>query len=40
MARKEVMIKIVLQVIPFYVMSLFILLDSTVKDIKKMMNSF
>lgn len=37
---KEVMIKSVLQVIPFYVMSLFILPNSTLKDIEKILNSF
>ncbi|XP_058742418.1 uncharacterized protein LOC131614899 [Vicia villosa] len=39
-AGKEVMIKSVLQSIPSYIMSLFILPDGIVKDIKKMLNSF
>jgi hypothetical protein len=39
-AGKEVMIKSVLQVIPSYVMSVYLLPDSTIKDIERMMNSF
>ncbi|XP_058725977.1 uncharacterized mitochondrial protein AtMg00310-like [Vicia villosa] len=39
-AGKEVMIKSVLQSIPSYIMSLFILPDGIVSDIEKMLNSF
>jgi hypothetical protein len=39
-AGKEVMIKSVLQAIPSYVMSVYLLPDSTIKDIERMMNSF
>ncbi|CAK8577706.1 unnamed protein product [Lathyrus sativus] len=39
-AGKEVMIKLVLQAIPSYVMSLFILPDAVCNDIEKMLNSF
>jgi hypothetical protein len=39
-AGKEVMIKSVLQAIPSYVMSIYLLPDSTIKDIERMMNSF
>ncbi|MCH82815.1 RNA-directed DNA polymerase (Reverse transcriptase), partial [Trifolium medium] len=39
-AGKEVMIKSVLQAIPSYVMSIYLLPESTIKDIEKMMNSF
>ncbi|MCH80014.1 hypothetical protein A2U01_0000776 [Trifolium medium] len=39
-AGKEVMIKSMLQAIPSYVMSVYLLPDSTVKDIERMMNSF
>ncbi|CAJ2634618.1 unnamed protein product [Trifolium pratense] len=39
-AGKEVMIKSVLQAIPTYVMSVYLLPDSTVKDIERMLNSF
>ncbi|MCI46962.1 RNA-directed DNA polymerase (Reverse transcriptase), partial [Trifolium medium] len=38
--EKEVMIKSVLQVIPSYVMSVYIIPDATVNDIEKMLNSF
>jgi hypothetical protein len=34
------MIKSVLHAIPFYVMSVYLILDSTIKDIGRMMNSF
>jgi hypothetical protein len=39
-AGKEVMIKSVLQAIPSYVMSVYLLPDSTIKDIERMMNSY
>jgi hypothetical protein len=39
-AGKEVVIKSVLQVIPSYVIGVYLLPDSTIKDIKRMMNSF
>jgi ribonuclease HI len=39
-AGKEVMIKSVLQAIPSYVMSIYLLPDSTVKEIERMINSF
>ncbi|XP_058749172.1 uncharacterized protein LOC131622119 [Vicia villosa] len=39
-AGKEVMIKSVLQAIPSYIMSLFILPEGMVSDIEKMLNSF
>ncbi|XP_058751957.1 uncharacterized mitochondrial protein AtMg00310-like [Vicia villosa] len=39
-AGKEVMIKSMLQSIPYYIMSLFILPDGIVSDVKKMLNSF
>jgi hypothetical protein len=39
-AGNEVMIKSVLQAIPSYVMSLYIIPDATVNDIEKMLNSF
>jgi hypothetical protein len=39
-AGKEVMIKSVLQAIPSYVMGVYLLLESTIKDIERMMNSF
>ncbi|MCH93169.1 RNA-directed DNA polymerase (Reverse transcriptase), partial [Trifolium medium] len=39
-AGKEVMIKSVLQAIPSYVMSVYLLPESTIKDIERMMNSF
>ncbi|PNX59959.1 ribonuclease H [Trifolium pratense] len=39
-AGKEVMIKFVLQVIPSYVMSMFILPSSLIDDIEKMLNVF
>jgi hypothetical protein len=39
-AGKEVMIKSVLQAIPSYVMSVYLLPDSTIKDIEIMLNSF
>ncbi|KAK2444657.1 hypothetical protein QL285_015666 [Trifolium repens] len=39
-AGKEVMIKSVLHAISSYVMSVYLLLDSTIKDIERMMNSF
>jgi hypothetical protein len=39
-AGKEVMIKSVLQAIPSYVMSIYIIPDATVNDIEKMLNSF
>ncbi|KAK2394877.1 hypothetical protein QL285_056661 [Trifolium repens] len=39
-AVKEVMIKTVLQAIPSYVMSIYLLPESTIKDIERMMNSF
>ncbi|MCI38430.1 RNA-directed DNA polymerase (Reverse transcriptase), partial [Trifolium medium] len=37
---KEVMIKSVLQAIPSYVMSVYIIPDAIVNDIEKMLNSF
>jgi hypothetical protein len=39
-AGKEVMIKSVLQAIPSYVMSIYILSDSTIKELGRMINSF
>ncbi|PNX71244.1 ribonuclease H, partial [Trifolium pratense] len=39
-AGKEVMIKSVLQAIPSYVMSVYLLPDGVIKDIERMMNSF
>ncbi|PNY14675.1 ribonuclease H [Trifolium pratense] len=39
-AGKEVMIKSVLQAIPAYVMSVYLLPDAIIKDIERMMNSF
>ncbi|MCI22393.1 RNA-directed DNA polymerase (Reverse transcriptase) [Trifolium medium] len=39
-AGKKVMIKSVLQAIPSYVMSVYLLPESTIKDIERMMNSF
>jgi hypothetical protein len=39
-AGKEIMIKSVLQAIPSYVMSIYLLPKSTIKDIERMMNSF
>jgi hypothetical protein len=39
-AGKEVMIKSVLQAIPTYVMSIYLIPESTVKDIERMLNSF
>ncbi|PNX73684.1 ribonuclease H [Trifolium pratense] len=39
-AGKEIMIKSVLQAIPSYIMSVYLLPDSTIKDIERMMNSF
>jgi hypothetical protein len=39
-ARKEVMIKSVLQAIPSYVMSVYLLPESTIREIERMMNSF
>jgi hypothetical protein len=39
-AGKEIMIKSVLQAIPSYVMSVYLIPDSTIKDIERMMNSF
>jgi ribonuclease HI len=39
-AGKEVMIKSVLQAIPSYVMSVFLLPETTIKEIERMMNSF
>jgi hypothetical protein len=39
-AGNEVMIKSVLQAIPSYVMSLYIIPDATMNDIEKMLNSF
>jgi hypothetical protein len=39
-AGKEVMIKFVLQAIPSYIMSIYLLPDGTIKDIERMMNSF
>jgi hypothetical protein len=37
---KEVMIKSVLQAIPSYVMSVYLLPDSTIKEMERMINSF
>jgi hypothetical protein len=39
-AGKEVMIKSVLQAIPTYIMSVYLLPDTMIKDIERMMNSF
>ena len=39
-AGKEIMIKSVLQAIPSYVKGLYLLPDSTIRDIERMMNSF
>ncbi|GAU35387.1 hypothetical protein TSUD_160380 [Trifolium subterraneum] len=39
-AGKEVMIKSVLQAIPSYVMSIYLLPESTIKEIERMINSF
>jgi hypothetical protein len=39
-AGKEVMIKSVLQAIPEYVMSIYLLLDSLIDDIERMINAF
>lgn len=39
-ARKEVMKKSVLQAIPSYIMSVYVILDSIVNDIEKMLNLF
>jgi ribonuclease HI len=39
-AGKEIMIKSVLQAIPSYVMSVYLLPDSTIRDIERMMNSY
>lgn len=39
-AGKEVMIKSVLQSIPSYVMSIFVILDAVVSDIEKMLNCY
>jgi hypothetical protein len=39
-AEMEVMIKPVLQAIPSYVMNIYILPDSTIKEIERMINSF
>jgi hypothetical protein len=39
-AGKEVMIKSVLQAIPSYVMSVYLLPEATIKEIERMMNSF
>jgi hypothetical protein len=39
-AGKEIMIKSVLQAIPSYVMGVYLLPDSTIKEIERMMNSF
>jgi hypothetical protein len=39
-AGKEVMIKSVLQAIPSYVMSVYFLPDSTIKEMERMINSF
>jgi hypothetical protein len=40
MAGKDVMIKYVLQSIPSYVISVFLILDSIIYDVEKMLNSF
>jgi hypothetical protein len=39
-AGKEIMIKSVLQAIPSYIMSVYLLPGSIIKDIERMMNSF
>ncbi|XP_058741052.1 uncharacterized protein LOC131613394 [Vicia villosa] len=39
-ARKEVMIKSVLQSIPAYIMSVYLISDGVVNDIERMLNSF
>ncbi|XP_058722436.1 uncharacterized mitochondrial protein AtMg00310-like [Vicia villosa] len=39
-AGKEIMIKYVLQAIPSYIMSLFILLEAVIQDIERMLNAF
>ncbi|GAU23029.1 hypothetical protein TSUD_336770 [Trifolium subterraneum] len=39
-AGKEIMIKSVLQAIPSYVMSIYLLPESTIKDIERMLNSY
>ncbi|XP_058766956.1 uncharacterized protein LOC131640587 [Vicia villosa] len=39
-AGKELMIKSILQVIPTYVMSMYIIPDGVIDDIEKMLNSF
>jgi hypothetical protein len=39
-ASKEIMIKSILQAIPTYVMSIYILPDATVNEIEIMLNSF
>jgi hypothetical protein len=39
-AGKEVMIKSVLQAIPTYIMSIYLIPDSTIKEIERLMNSF
>jgi ribonuclease HI len=39
-AGKEVMIKSVLQAIPTYVMSIYLIPDSTIKELERLMNSF
>ena len=39
-ADKEVMIKSVLQAIPSYLMSVYLLPDTTIKVVERMMNSF
>jgi hypothetical protein len=39
-AGKEIMIKSVLQAIPSYVMGVYLIPDSTIKEIERMMNSF
>lgn len=40
MEGNEVMIKLVLQDIPSYIMSIFVILYAIVNDIEKMLNSF